>query len=385
MIRQFKELNPRTLSNNSIVEVRAMKLKHGIYISLLFLLLAGCSSGPTPQPGWYPQIARFDDVSKVAVLPVPKGVSLIDSRPAKRKYDNGHIPTAISIPDRVFDTLTGNLPADKNAKLIFYCGGVKCMLSHKSAFKAEKLGYTNISVYAEGFPDWKENGGLIAIPVSHVKARLDSGKKVVVVDSRPKARKYDKGHIPGAISIPDSSFDKMIDRLPADKATPLYFYCGGLKCKLSSNSATKAINLGYTHVRVVPTGYPAWVKAYGKGDVFKAPTVKKGSDEGTIAVTSFKEIYASAPETLLIVDVRDPDEFKSGKLKGAINIPINELEKRMDELKPGKTIVFFCGTAGRAGEAYDIMKMFKPELKTYFLNADTTLHADGSFTMKEFP
>lgn len=360
-----------------------MKLKYGLYFSIVLMLVTGCASGPTPQPGWYSKIVRFDDVSKVAILPVPEGVAIVDSRPGKRKYDKGHIPTAISIPDRVFDTLTANLPGDKNARLIFYCGGVKCMLSHKSAFKAEKLGYTNIAVYAEGFPDWKVNGGLISIPVSHIKEMMDSGKKMVVVDSRPKARKYNKGHIPGAISIPDSSFESMTDLLPADKATPLYFYCGGLKCKLSSKSATKAINLGYTHVRIVPTGYPAWVKAYGKGDVFKAPQVKTGTDDGTIAITSFKEIYATAPETLLIVDVRDPEEFVAGKFKGAINIPINELEKRMDEIKPGKTIVFFCGTAGRAGEAYDIMKMFKPDLKTYFLNAETTLHADGSYSMKE--
>jgi rhodanese-related sulfurtransferase len=35
-----------------------------------------------------------------------------------------------------------------------------------------------------------------------------------VIDSRPKERKYDKGHIPGAISIPDLQFDKLVDRLP---------------------------------------------------------------------------------------------------------------------------------------------------------------------------
>lgn len=360
-----------------------MNHKLGFYLSLIVILLAGCASGPTPQPGWYPQLVRYDEVSKLAVLPVRQDVAIIDSRPAERKYDKGHIPAATSIPDRLFDSMTDKLPADKAKQLVFYCGGLKCMLSHKSAFKAEKLGYTNVAVYAEGFPDWKENGGLVAVPVSHIKKMMESGKKMVVVDARPKARKYNKGHIPGAVSIPDSSFASMTDKLPADKTTPLYFYCGGLKCKLSAKSAQKAIELGYSHVRIIPTGYPAWVKLYGKGAVFKAPEVKTGGEEGIIAAASFKEIHATAPESLLIVDVRDPGEFKALTFKGAINIPINDLEKRMDEIKPGKTIVFFCGSGGRSGEAYDIMKMFKPELKTYFLNAETTLHADGSYTMKE--
>jgi rhodanese-related sulfurtransferase len=49
----------------------------------------------------------------------------------------------------------------------------------------------------------------------------------IIVDSRPKRPKYDKGHITGAISIPDSKFDKLKSDLPQDKNVPLVFYCGG--------------------------------------------------------------------------------------------------------------------------------------------------------------
>ena len=38
---------------------------------------------------------------------------------------------------------------------------------------------------------------------------------VMIIDARPKRAKYDKGHIPGAVSIPDSKFDKMTAQLPA--------------------------------------------------------------------------------------------------------------------------------------------------------------------------
>jgi rhodanese-related sulfurtransferase len=330
------------------------------------------------QPGWYTRIVDYDFVSDYAKLPKPKGVMIIDSRPKKRKYDPGHIPGAVSIPDSSFDKMTDMLPQDKNTLLIFYCGGVKCKLSHKSAFKAEALGYKNIRVYAAGFPDWKENGGLVGVSVNHIKSLIDKKANMVVIDSRPKKRKYDKGHIPGAISIPDSDFDKLSGQLPTDKATPLYFYCGGLKCKLSPSSAMKAIKLGYTDVKIVPEGYPAWKQAYGKR---QAPVIKTGGDGG-ISIASFQEIMNADPGSILLVDVRDVDEYNSGTIKGAVNIPINTLEDKMDSLSGDKPVVFFCGTAGRAGEAYDMLQMFRPELKAYFLNAEVDFLGSGAYKLK---
>jgi len=88
--------------------------------------------------------------------------------------------------------------------LIFYCGGLKCKLSHKSAKKAEALGYTNIKVFAKGFPAYmKVAGNYPQVPVEWMKKQLDKNTDMVVVDSRPKRKKFDKGHIPTAISIPD--------------------------------------------------------------------------------------------------------------------------------------------------------------------------------------
>jgi rhodanese-related sulfurtransferase len=60
-----------------------------------------------------------------------------------------------------------------------------------------------------------------------VKTLLEAEAPVMVLDSRPKRAKYDKGHIPGAISLPDSKFDEMKGDLPQDKSIPLVFYCGG--------------------------------------------------------------------------------------------------------------------------------------------------------------
>ncbi len=50
---------------------------------------------------------------------------------------------------------------------------------------------------------------------------------VMLVDARPYKGKYVKGHIPGAVNIPFSEFDKKTDLLPENKEDLLIYYCQG--------------------------------------------------------------------------------------------------------------------------------------------------------------
>jgi len=43
-----------------------------------------------------------------------------------------------------------------------------------------------------------------------------------------------------------------------------------------------------------------------------------------------------------VLDVRPPEEFAAGHLPGAVNIPVNELEKRLAELPKRKEVVAYC-------------------------------------------
>ena len=246
-------------------------------VLLLFATLTGCATQQATAPAQAaveaaaePAFEPFHDIVDMAfvtehvTIPMADNVMLIDSRPYKPKYIQGHIPMAVSIPDSQFDKMTDRLPADKNSLLIFYCGGLKCNLSHKSAMKAEELGYTNVKVFAEGYPAWMaDKANYPSVSAEWVKAQIDKGADMVLVDSRPEKAKYDKGHIPSAINIPDTYFDDQKDQLPADKNKLLVFYCGGLHCKLSHKSAAKAIDMGYTNVKVFAEGYPAWVAYAG--------------------------------------------------------------------------------------------------------------------------
>ena len=120
---------------------------------------------------------------------------------------------------------------------------------------------------------------------------------VMIIDARPKRAKYDQGHIPMAISIPDSQFDKAADQLPKDKNALLIFYCGGLKCKLSHKSAAKAMAMGYTNVKVFAAGYPAWKTLVASSAPMQ---IKAGQEEGSIDIDLFKKIMAQNPGGIMV-------------------------------------------------------------------------------------
>ena len=370
-----------------------MKLKTGIG-GLIFLLLLtatmACAtaeknavSAPSPSaPEWqYHSLVDVEFVKNHIAVPMPENVMLIDARPYKPKYVNGHIPGAVSIPDSQFDKSVGLLPADKDALLIYYCGGLACKLSHKSAFKAEKLGYTNVKVFAQGFPQWKKTpGNYVSVSVDYVTAALEKND-TVIVDARPRKPKFDKGHIPTAMSIPFTYFEQFSGKLPRNLDTPLIFYCGGLACKLSHKSAVAALALGYTDVKVFSMGYPEWKKTHGSaGEI----AVKAGEVEGSMDVDMFKKAMASNSDSLLIVDVRDRDEFEKGSFKNAVNIPVDHLEDKIKDLPQDKPIVFICSTGARSGEAYYMVQDVRPSLKNaYYLEGACSFKKDGSFEIKK--
>ncbi len=74
--------------------------------------------------------------------------------------------------------------------------------------------------------DWKFHD-IVDTDFVQQYAKLPQTEDVMIIDSRPYKPKYAKGHIPTAVSIPHSQFDKMTDKLAADKNSLLIFYCGG--------------------------------------------------------------------------------------------------------------------------------------------------------------
>ena len=73
---------------------------------------------------------------------------------------------------------------------------------------------------------------------------------------------------------------------------------------------------------------------------------------------SAQEANATIAETkdLQLVDVRTPEEYREGHLPQARNIPLDQLEKRLGELKADKPLLLYCHSGRRSSMAMGLMK-----------------------------
>ena len=57
-----------------------------------------------------------------------------------------------------------------------------------------------------------------------------------------------------------------------------------------------------------------------------------------------------------LIDVRSVEEFRTGSVPDAINIPLNEVVSRLEELKELQPMLIFCAAGVRSQKAIDFLK-----------------------------
>lgn len=58
-----------------------------------------------------------------------------------------------------------------------------------------------------------------------------------------------------------------------------------------------------------------------------------------------------------IVDVRTRAEFAGGHVAGSVNIPLQELPERMDDLRElSQPLILCCASGGRSGQAHHFLR-----------------------------
>jgi rhodanese-related sulfurtransferase len=313
---------------------------------------------------------------------------LIDARP-NIKYKKGTIPSSLNIPDTKFDEYYSVLKdVSKDKEIIVYCGGFNCTKSPIVAKKLKEKGHTNVKVYSAGEPQWNQLSYL-EIDASVIKVYQEKNS-AFMVDARPYV-KYLQETIPGSISIPDTNLDKLIGRFPTNKKEKIVIFCGGFNCAKSHFIANKLLSLDYKDVSVFAGGLPSW-KEMGyittssseikdenvkivKKEEFSKNGLKLGSDEGTVDGEWLKKFILEDKVLpfIQIVDVTSPEEFKSGHIKGAINIEAGKLTAKelFEKLPKNKTIVFNCTAGGRSIEAWSKLKYEKFDMsEIYYLDAN---------------
>ena len=76
---------------------------------------------------------------------------------------------------------------------------------------------------------------------------------------------------------------------------------------------------------------------------------------GTVKPVYWRDLRDIRLEDEFLLDVRTPDEFSLGSLPGAINIPLDEIRDRMDEIPKDKPVYVFCAVGLRGYLAYRIL------------------------------
>ena len=70
------------------------------------------------------------------------------------------------------------------------------------------------------------------------------------------------------------------------------------------------------------------------------------------------QLAAAAGDSVLYLDVRTPEEFRTGHVQGAVLLPHDQMEQRWQELAAwqDKPVVVYCRTGRRSGLAIDVLR-----------------------------
>lgn len=69
----------------------------------------------------------------------------------------------------------------------------------------------------------------------------------------------------------------------------------------------------------------------------------------------WRELQAADLSKVTLIDVRTPDEFALGALKGAVNIPLDDMRERLQEIPQDKPVYLYCGVGLRGYLASNIL------------------------------
>lgn len=72
--------------------------------------------------------------------------------------------------------------------------------------------------------------------------------------------------------------------------------------------------------------------------------------------TDNSELKEAVKNGAFLVDVRTPGEFSGGSVKGAVNIPLDKVPSQLSKFKGKKSIVVFCRSGSRSGQAKSILE-----------------------------
>lgn len=207
----------------------------------------------------------------------------------------------------------------------------------------------NMAAYAA---ENKLSGYSPSVTAGEVDALVD-GKPVLFIDVRDVFA-FEKSHVNGARHIPLELLTGQIDSLPHDRLIVVYDETG----KKGHQAVRTLVNAGLSHVVNISGGHQslqrlALTVGFQHVKVALLPIEAKRINDEKQEKTTEAQQAPMQGEGPVLVDVRTPGEFRMGAVPGAVNIPLDELDRRYGELgnNSGRDITVYCASGARSAYA----------------------------------
>lgn len=165
----------------------------------------------------------------------------------------------------------------------------------------------------------------------------------VVVDTRP-AMQFAVAHVPGSLHIAltgqYASWAALL--LGLDKRLII----AGEDPEHVRESQLRLARVGVENVAgYLADGITGWIKGGFELDYIPQITAQE-----------FVDLRAAEPDSIAVLDVREPHEWESGAIDGSRNIPLGHLAARATELDPAKLTVVHCKGGYRSSIASSLLR-----------------------------
>ena len=185
---------------------------------------------------------------------------------------------------------------------------------------------------------------VIHISTEEVNEIIEKGKDYIILDVRTQ-EEYDSGHLKDAMLIPVDDLEERINEVPVGK--PIIVYCRS--GRRSAIAADILLNNGFSPVYDMQGGIEKWKSdgyfVYGDAVTYNGINIEK-----------VYEIVKDKNSNYQIVDVRSAEEYGKAHIKGAISIPVSDIEINLNLISKDLPVIVYCSssTCGSSSFAAEI-------------------------------
>ncbi|MES2188036.1 MAG: rhodanese-like domain-containing protein [Pseudomonadota bacterium] len=331
-------------------------------------VLEPLQASTVPPPPAIPVGRTIDAATLRRWLQDGSEIALLDVR-EHGQYGEGHPFLAVHLPYSRLELEAGRLVPRLATRIVVFDDGPPSDVAPRAATRLRALGYTGVHLLQGGAPAWSGTGAALfkgvnlpsktfgeqiehAFGVPHIgaaelKARLDAGEPLVLLDGRT-LEEHRKMTIPGAVPVPNGELALRWRSVVPDASTPVVVHCAGRTRSIIGAQILRDLGLP-NPVLALENGTQGWALAgyplergstrvpppAAPGDLLRqsrADAASAAAREGLAPLTvQAAQAWIDDPQrSTFVLDVRTADEFAAGTLPGAVHAPGGQLLQAAD-------------------------------------------------------